>query len=82
MRCPSKGVFITTSSFTSEAQAYADGVTPRIILVDGHQLARLMVDYGVGVSTVETYELKRVNLDYFADEDDATTGPPEPPTLR
>ena len=39
-----------------------------------------MVDYGVGVSTVETYELKRVNLDYFADEDDATTGPPEPPT--
>ncbi len=41
-----------------------------------------MVDYGVGVSTVETYELKRVNLDYFADEDDATTGPPEPPTLR
>ena len=78
----SKGVFITTSSFSSEARAYADGVTPRIMLVDGHQLARLMVDYGVGVSTVETYELKRVNLDYFADEDDATTGPPEPPTLR
>ena len=77
----SKGVFITTSSFTPEARAYADGVTPRIILVDGHQLARLMVDYGVGVSTVETYELRRVNLDYFADEDDATTGPPEPPTL-
>ena len=69
----SKGVFITTSSFTSEARAYADSVTPRIILVDGHQLARLMVDYGVGVSTVETYELKRVNLDYFTDEDDATT---------
>jgi hypothetical protein len=37
-----------------------------------------MIDYGVGVSIVETYELKRVNLDYFADEDDATTGPPEP----
>jgi hypothetical protein len=36
---------------------------PRIILVDGHQLARLMVDYGVGASTVETHELKRVNLD-------------------
>ena len=71
----SKGVFITTSSFTSEAAAYADGVTPRIILIDGHQLARLMVDYGVGVSTVETYELKRVNLDYFADEDDAAAGP-------
>src|SRR5450631_1861032 len=34
----SKGVFITTSSFTSEARAYADGVTPRIILLDGHQL--------------------------------------------
>lgn len=77
----SKGVFNTTSSFSSEARAYADGVTTRIILVDGHQLARLMVDYGVGVSIVETYELKRVNLDYFADEDDTTTGPPEPPTL-
>jgi len=77
----SKGVFITTSSFTSEAAVYAEGVTPRIILVDGHQLAQLMVDYGVGVSTVETYELKRVNLDYFADEDEMTTTPPGPPTL-
>jgi restriction system protein len=53
-------------------------VTPRIILVDGEQLARLMVDYKVGVSTVRTYELKRVDLDYFADEDEAPTGPPEP----
>jgi restriction system protein len=76
----SKGVFITTSSFSSEAASYADGVTPRIILIDGHQLARCMVDHGVGVSTVETYKLKRVNLDYFAGEDETPTGPPQPPT--
>jgi restriction system protein len=72
----SKGVFITTSSFTSEAASYAEGVTPRIVLLDGRQLARLMLDYGVGVSTAETYELKRVDLDYFADEDEATAGSP------
>jgi restriction system protein len=72
----SKGVFITTSSFTNEAAAYADGVTPRIILVDGKELARLMLDYEVGVTTERKYEIKRIDLDYFAVDDEATPGPP------
>ena len=44
----SKGVFITTSSFTADAASYAESVTPRVILVDGKELARLMIEYGVG----------------------------------
>lgn len=66
-----KGVFITTSWFTSEAVTYADSVTPRVILVDGQELARLMIDHDVGVTIARRYELKRLDLDYFVtDEDD------------
>ncbi len=64
-----KGVFITTSSFSREAISYADGVTPRVILMDGPELAQLMIDYGVGVSVATTYEIKRVDLDYFGADD-------------
>lgn len=56
-------LFITTSSFTSEAAAYADSVTPRVILVDGRELARLMIDYGVGVASVRRSEVKRIDLE-------------------
>lgn len=65
-----KGVFITTSTFTSEAASYADNVTPRVILVDGPYLTRLMIEYDVGVTVARTYKLKRVDLDYFTDDDD------------
>lgn len=66
-----KGVFITTSVFTAEAVSYADSVTPRVILVDGKELARLMIDHDVGVAIARRYELKRLDLDYFVtDEDD------------
>lgn len=78
----SKGVFITTSSFTSDALSYARNVTPRVILVDGGELARLMIDYGVGVANTRTYEIKRVDLDYFAGDDEATSGLPLPTALR
>jgi restriction system protein len=65
----SKGVFITTSSFSREAVSYADSVSPRVILVDGPELAQLMIDHGVGVSVATMYEIKRIDLDYFgADE--------------
>jgi restriction system protein len=63
-----KGVFITTSSFSREALEYAGVIDTRIILIDGARLARLMVDHGVGVSTVGTYEIKRVDSDYFSEE--------------
>jgi restriction system protein len=60
-----KGVFITTSDFSKEAQEYASIISSKIILVSGGQLARLMVDHNVGVSPVSSYELKKVDSDYF-----------------
>ena len=65
-----KGVFITTSSFSREAVDYADNVTPRVILVDGPELAVLMMDHDVGVSVATRYEIKRIDLDYFDVEED------------
>ena len=63
-----KGVFITTSSFTREAQAYAAAIQTTIVLVDGAQLAELMIDHDVAVTRVKAYEIKRVDSDYFASE--------------
>ena len=65
-----KGVFVTTSSFSKQAKEYAQKVPQRIILLDGMELARLMTQYGVGVRTERVVELKRIDLDYF-DEGDA-----------
>jgi restriction system protein len=63
-----KGVFITTSSFTSEAIAYVEHIDPKIVLIDGRLLAELMMDFDVGVTPVATYQLKRVDSDYFSEE--------------
>lgn len=63
-----KGVFITTSSFSREAVDYAGRIDTKVILIDGKQLAELMIDHGVGVRTDATYELKRIDADYFPDE--------------
>jgi restriction system protein len=60
-----KGVFITTSTFSREAQQYANSINSKIILVDGERLASLMVDYNVGVASLGVYELKSVDSDYF-----------------
>ena len=62
-----KGVFITTSSFSRDAEEYASRIDSRIILIDGARLARLMVDHNVGVSTVGVYEVKKINSDYFTE---------------
>ena len=70
-----KGVFITTSSFSREAIEYAAGVSPRVILVDGRELAQLMIDHEVGVTVERAYALKRLDLDYFV-QDDEDAGPP------
>jgi restriction system protein len=63
-----KGVFITTSTFSNDALEYAGGIESKIILIDGEKLAELMIDHNVGVSTVGTYELKRIDSDYFEGE--------------
>jgi restriction system protein len=59
-----KGVFITTSSFTREAEAY-NPQNVKIVRIDGKKLAQLMIDYNIGVSTRAVYEIKRIDLDYF-----------------
>lgn len=64
-----KGVFITTSTFSKEATAYAEDVTPRVILLDGKRLAQLMIEHGVGVTVARAYEIKRLDLDYFATDE-------------
>jgi len=63
-----KGIFITTSGFSPEARAYAEKIEKRIVLIDGERLAALMFEHGVGVSRVVTYEVKRVDTDYFTEE--------------
>ena len=62
-----KGVFVTTSSYSAPAKAYVEKVSKRIILIDGQELARLMVKYGVGVRTRATYEIKGIDEDYFGE---------------
>ena len=61
-------MFITTSTFSSDARQYAERVETRIILIDGTELARLMIAHGVGVTPVAVYELKRVDSDFFAED--------------
>ena len=62
-----KGVFITTSSFSKNAREYASNVGTNVILIDGNQLAQLMIDFNVGVSSVSSYEIKKIDSDYFTD---------------
>jgi len=63
-----KGVFITTSDFSAEAVDFASRIDSKIVLIDGAKLARYMIDHDVGVSASRTYEVKRVDSDYFTEE--------------
>ena len=63
-----KGVFITTSSFSQGAKAAIEGLAMRIVLIDGVQLAELMIKHNLGVSIKNTYEIKQVDSDYFNEE--------------
>jgi len=67
-RAARKGVLIATSSFSKEAIEYAKALPTSIVLVDGVQLAQLMIDFDVGVSESETMKIKRLDEDYFAEE--------------
>lgn len=66
-RGAAKGIFITTSDFSSGAKESARNA--KIVLIDGSELCRLMIEFGVGVSTKMVYEIKRVDSDYFHPED-------------
>ena len=63
-----KGIFITTSNFTKEALDYTPRNETKIVLIDGEQLAQLMIDYSLGCTTQRTYELKKLDSDYFGEE--------------
>lgn len=63
-----KGVFITTSTFSKEARDYVSRLESKIILIDGKDLAYLMIDHDVGVTLERTYEIKRVDTDFFTEE--------------
>ena len=60
-----KGVFITTSSFSKKAIEFADRSDPKIVLIDGRQLAGFMIDFNVGVTQVQAYQIKRIDSDFF-----------------
>lgn len=60
-----KGVFITTSSFSAGAVEYAKGLSVKVVLIDGETLASLMIDHGVGVAPEASYQINRVDSDYF-----------------
>ena len=62
-----KGVFITTSSYTADASDYASHIDTKVVLIDGKQLASLMIDFDVGVAPAATYVVKRIDSDYFED---------------
>ncbi len=64
----SKGVFVTTSSFSSHALEYVRGLQQRVILIDGKRLTELMVEFGVGVRVNRVVEVKRLDEDFFSDE--------------
>jgi restriction system protein len=63
-----KGIFITTSDFTAEALEYVKNIDMKIILISGQQLAELMWEYGVGLNVSATYQIKKLDLDYFNEE--------------
>ena len=55
-----KGIFITTSNFSREANDYASRIESKIVLIDGEQLAQMLIDHNIGVTPVANYEIKRV----------------------
>lgn len=65
----SKGLFITTAHFSKEATQFAEKqLHSKIVLIDGDELTKLMIEYNLGVSVVTTYEVKRIDYDFFNED--------------
>ena len=60
-----RGIFITASRFTEQARDYANNIDTKIVLIDGKRLTQLMIDHDIGVSTTASYQVKRIDTDYF-----------------
>lgn len=63
-----KGILLTTGSFSAEAEQYVAAIDPKVVLIAGEQLAQIMIDFNVGVSPNVSYEIKRIDNDYFAED--------------
>ena len=63
-----KGIFITTSNFSKGAYEYTKVIESKIVLIDGIELAELMMANNLGVSTENVYELKKIDSDYFIED--------------
>ncbi len=63
-----KGIFITTSSFSKASVEYAQSLDNKVVLIDGEQLAQYMIDFNVGVTPLASYDIKRMDLDFFEEE--------------
>lgn len=63
-----KGIFITTSQFSKDAVDYNPKNETKIVLIDGEKLSQLMIDYNIGCSVERTFELKKIDNDYFGEE--------------
>jgi len=63
-----KGVFITTGKFSNDALDYVATIDPKVVLIDGRTLVEYMIDFNLGVSIATTYEIKRLDSDYFSEE--------------
>ena len=63
----SKGVLLTTARFSADARDYVERIATRIVLIDGPTLARLMIEHNVGVAAASTYQIKRIDSDYFSE---------------
>lgn len=68
MQRAKKGVFITTSQFSKEATDFVAMIDKQIVLIDGDKLAALMIEYGLGVTTKQTYAIKQIDTDYFTED--------------
>jgi len=63
-----KGVFITTSRFSKEAQEFTGMIEKRIVLIDGERLTELMLEHNLGVSIKQVFEIKTLDTDYFSED--------------
>jgi restriction system protein len=63
-----KGIFITTSDFSREALEYAAKIESKIVLIDGEQLAQMLIDHNIGVTPVSNFEIKKIDSDYFSEQ--------------
>ncbi len=60
-----KGIFISTSNYPKGAYDFVSSIEPKIILIDGKEMAGLMIEYQVGIAIKNNYEIKKIDIDYF-----------------